>query len=302
MVKKQYLAVLQGIVKVEQYPSLANLHFQTSQHKRKRVEVQSQLPTWQDQALHQGLQLHFASIQNLSPESPNLDSALKLELAALQSLTYDEYLGNNKLRKRLRKLLKNLGILENVISEKSAYVEISESCESSLAQATEGSPGLDEDQTQGEGKKNEIVLWNGQNYTYRLSSDQLTYLDALAQSKMEGNLLPAHLQSGQDGTGEATNVLWNNAPIQEISGDFRMCIADSGIESEGRNCETKIEILQYGTYQGKPVTKVLLTPWSGRRHQLRLHCLSMGHPIGKYYSRGLVSSHLSSWGWDLWIA
>ena len=271
MVKKQYLAVLQGIVKAEEYPPLGNLHFQTSQHKRKRVEVQSQVPTWQDQALHQGLQLHFASIQIFSPESQNVDSTFKRELVELQALTYDDYLRNHKLRKRLRKLLKNLGILQNVISEKSAFEDVGESFENK---------SLQEELTQNERKN--VVLWNGQNYTFRLSTDQLCYLDALAQSKMEGNILPAHLNCGQDGNGEVTNVLWNNAPIQEISGDFRMCIADSEGEVEGRNCETKIEILQYGTYQGKPVTKVLLTPWSGRRHQLRLHCLSMGHPIGNY--------------------
>jgi hypothetical protein len=274
MVKKQYLAILQGTVKAEQYSPLPNLHFQTSQHKRKRVEVQNQLPTWQDQALQQGLQLHFTSIQKISPEFPNLDSVLKQELEALQKVTFDEYLGNNKLRKRLRKLLKNLGILENVVSEKSAFVDVVESSESFLPE------GLKEERTQ-EAERN-VVVWNGQNYTYRLSTDQLAYLDALSESKMEGNTLPTDLQSGQDGTGEMTNVLWNNAPIQDIAGDFRMRIADSEIEGEGRNCETKIEILEYGTYQGKPVTKVLLTPWSGRRHQLRLHCLSMGHPIGKY--------------------
>lgn len=42
---------------------------------------------------------------------------------------------------------------------------------------------------------------------------------------------------------------------------------------------TLVRIEQYGYYYNQPVTKVLLTPISGRRHQLRLHMQSIGHPI-----------------------
>ena len=38
-------------------------------------------------------------------------------------------------------------------------------------------------------------------------------------------------------------------------------------------------MLSYGSYLGRPVTKVALTPLTGRRHQLRLHSLLVGHPI-----------------------
>lgn len=42
------------------------------------------------------------------------------------------------------------------------------------------------------------------------------------------------------------------------------------------------KVLGYGVYQGKSVTKLLLEPHSGRRHQLRLHALHIGHPIGTF--------------------
>lgn len=49
---------------------------------------------------------------------------------------------------------------------------------------------------------------------------------------------------------------------------------------EGRRSLTKLEVLSHGYFEGKiPVTKVLLTPLTGRRHQLRLHCRSIGFPI-----------------------
>ncbi|KAM8962040.1 RNA pseudouridylate synthase domain-containing protein 1 [Pelodytes ibericus] len=44
-------------------------------------------------------------------------------------------------------------------------------------------------------------------------------------------------------------------------------------------CQTDLVVLQHGLYKGDPVTKVLLQPLTGRTHQLRVHCSSLGHPI-----------------------
>ncbi|XP_067911867.1 RNA pseudouridylate synthase domain-containing protein 1 [Heterodontus francisci] len=42
---------------------------------------------------------------------------------------------------------------------------------------------------------------------------------------------------------------------------------------------TEMTALERGFYSGDPVTKVLLQPLTGRTHQLRVHCSSVGHPI-----------------------
>lgn len=47
----------------------------------------------------------------------------------------------------------------------------------------------------------------------------------------------------------------------------------------GRASLTKCYPLANGSYKGAPVTKVLLEPYSGRRHQLRVHCANAGMPI-----------------------
>lgn len=57
----------------------------------------------------------------------------------------------------------------------------------------------------------------------------------------------------------------------------------------GKPAQTKIRVLQRGHYTYKeektgaektiPVTKVSLSPISGRRHQLRLHLKYIGYPI-----------------------
>eukprot|EP00768_Dysnectes_brevis_P008012 gnl/Dysnectes_brevis/7028_a11427_442.p1 GENE.gnl/Dysnectes_brevis/7028_a11427_442~~gnl/Dysnectes_brevis/7028_a11427_442.p1 ORF type:complete len:273 (-),score=50.83 gnl/Dysnectes_brevis/7028_a11427_442:33-851(-) len=62
-------------------------------------------------------------------------------------------------------------------------------------------------------------------------------------------------------------------PIAKGEG-FMMTISPTGKESFTRG-----RVLRTGTLNGYPVTKVLLTPSSGRRHQLRLHMVHLGHPI-----------------------
>lgn len=47
----------------------------------------------------------------------------------------------------------------------------------------------------------------------------------------------------------------------------------------GKECETEVEVLHQGMYGGLPVTKVAFKPITGRRHQLRVHSLRLGHPI-----------------------
>ena len=52
-----------------------------------------------------------------------------------------------------------------------------------------------------------------------------------------------------------------------------------------RNCqneqpaETIVKVLEYGTYNSKPCTKLLLKLITGKRHQLRVHLSYYGHPI-----------------------
>jgi len=72
-------------------------------------------------------------------------------------------------------------------------------------------------------------------------------------------------------------------PVYEVCGaiakpqteDFRMLVENE----TGRAAATQIVPLEYGTINGEAVTKVLMKPIHGRRHQLRLHCLHLGFPI-----------------------
>ena len=59
--------------------------------------------------------------------------------------------------------------------------------------------------------------------------------------------------------------------------DFKMMIGTP--EVPGRAAETVVIRLAVGQYHGRDISKVQLQPRTGRRHQLRLHCAALGHPI-----------------------
>ena len=45
--------------------------------------------------------------------------------------------------------------------------------------------------------------------------------------------------------------------------------------------------------RGRAVTNVLLRPVTGRRHQLRVHTLFMGHPIGASITQTYTPHHIT---------
>jgi 23S rRNA-/tRNA-specific pseudouridylate synthase len=76
------------------------------------------------------------------------------------------------------------------------------------------------------------------------------------------------------GQGEWT---WRIAPTEgfEMKAVQQPADASVGEVEEGRQCLTRF----YSLSEGDGVSKVLLLPHTGRRHQLRLHCMTAGHAI-----------------------
>ncbi|KAF7698300.1 RNA pseudouridylate synthase domain-containing protein 1 isoform X1 [Silurus meridionalis] len=58
-----------------------------------------------------------------------------------------------------------------------------------------------------------------------------------------------------------------------------MCVEGTEGCENPKPSQTLLTVLERGSYDGEPVTKVLLQPLTGRTHQLRVHCCSIGHPI-----------------------
>ncbi|XP_048408572.1 RNA pseudouridylate synthase domain-containing protein 1 isoform X2 [Stegostoma tigrinum] len=58
-----------------------------------------------------------------------------------------------------------------------------------------------------------------------------------------------------------------------------MCTEETQGCQNPKPSQTEMIVLAKGFYSGDPVTKVLLQPLTGRTHQLRVHCMAVGHPI-----------------------
>ncbi|XP_047427259.1 RNA pseudouridylate synthase domain-containing protein 1 isoform X2 [Mugil cephalus] len=58
-----------------------------------------------------------------------------------------------------------------------------------------------------------------------------------------------------------------------------MCVEGTEGCENPKPCQTELTVLEFGSYDSDPVTKVLLQPLTGRTHQLRVHCSAIGHPI-----------------------
>ena len=87
------------------------------------------------------------------------------------------------------------------------------------------------------------------------------------------------------GTVDANAPQVISAPVGPVDGsDFLQRVYEIG-NPVGKVAETKLTVLRQGTFClpgphfGKPVTHVLLEPLTGRRHQLRVHCKHIGHPM-----------------------
>ncbi|XP_029039593.1 RNA pseudouridylate synthase domain-containing protein 1-like [Osmia bicornis bicornis] len=71
--------------------------------------------------------------------------------------------------------------------------------------------------------------------------------------------------------------------IREKKGNHKMCVSGNMFCEKPRKSYTVLVVLETGFRNGKPATKVLLCPATGRRHQLRVHCSHIGHTvIGDY--------------------
>lgn len=80
-----------------------------------------------------------------------------------------------------------------------------------------------------------------------------------------------------------------DCPIGNDSRDghkHKMCTADKEYCASPRESLTKLLVLQRGVLNGQLATKVLLRPITGRRHQLRLHCEVVGHPVAGDFTYG----------------
>ncbi|OWZ06044.1 Pseudouridine synthase [Phytophthora megakarya] len=97
-----------------------------------------------------------------------------------------------------------------------------------------------------------------------------------------------------------------DAPIIEphrSTGVFRMQVG-TDTNTSAKQSTTIAFVLGHAVYEGEPVTKVLLRPLNGRRHQLRLHLAHHGFPITgdvTYGSQEDEAPRMMLHAWRIWL-
>ncbi|EEY59981.1 RNA pseudouridylate synthase-like protein [Phytophthora infestans T30-4] len=97
-----------------------------------------------------------------------------------------------------------------------------------------------------------------------------------------------------------------DAPVIEphrSTGVFRMLVGTE-TDTAAKQSTTMCFVLGHAIYKGEPVTKVLLRPLNGRRHQLRLHMAHHGFPIAgdvTYGSQEDEAPRMMLHAWRIWL-
>ncbi|KAL7682021.1 putative pseudouridine synthase, RsuA/RluB/C/D/E/F, High mobility group box domain superfamily [Plasmopara halstedii] len=89
----------------------------------------------------------------------------------------------------------------------------------------------------------------------------------------------------------------------ESTGVFRMLVGSKN-DIMAKQSTTICFVLGHSMYNGEPVTKVLLRPLNGRRHQLRLHLADHGFPIAgdvTYGSQEDEAPRMMLHAWRIWL-
>lgn len=277
---KQYLALLQGHLDISKYPALTVNEFDRLQHLKCPQEntgdrnKKKKYTSIEMQTLHDGLKVDYNNLISLQENVTTASTAFASEsfhpmilhglsktekLSILSCYSYEQYAVNTRLRKALRKILKEYNLYDS-----SERVQLSDTKKTSL-----------------------------QEDKYDTNQEIMAYTSEF-EDLIEGKYQPP---SGsiyrQTFTADATDTVDKAAfklvitiPVAEIAGDFR-CIPNS---INGKAAYTELEVLEYGTFLGAPVTKVKFTPISGRRHQLRVHSTCLGHAI---VGDGTYNTHVS---------
>lgn len=229
--------------------------------------------SWQEHVMLENLQACMKEFEVLTLEKViAISPQLQADYEYLRQYAYADFVRSPKLRKLLRKLLSKCGVTIAMVA-------------STMSEATTVLP-------QAAAAVEEIVAAK---QTIPLTEEQLEDVCAQYRSPREGQSpaifkIKSYHALGEIADGPTAQKLTQlqqqitdgyhllvDIPVAELDGDFRM--EPGHPQNPGKKAVTEVFILERGYYQGKPVTKVLMKPISGRRHQLRIHSRCLGHPI-----------------------
>lgn len=242
---KEYVALLEGHINTSHWPQrdkehLGNIKASVEQidpeteaspgEKRTVSSISQDSPSWQDQVMARNLQLCLGKLSAYLAEH---DSNASEELRTLSTIPFDNYCRNFKLRKRLRKGLKSVGI---ELDERAASVE----------PPKEKAPVTEEDVA------SSVLVSGGDSRRPKASS-----IETQLQELWTNSSIPFIFQCNSEScerqsscTEESETPLVVAVPLVEPLEDFRMDIGLAPSASIRRvYSETWVHVLQRGFYQ-----------------------------------------------------
>lgn len=243
-VRKQYLALVYGHLDLGHWPLQEGapecIEYGVPKTPSNKHASHKRTATWQDQARDDSFDACWDALQaEVQSAEAETDTAVLASLRELAERPRHEYLASAKLRKALRKVLRTRGVCPDVLES--------------------GKPakrGLDSDSCE------------------PIDTANIPKMQVFQVSSSSSSSVLRYVGNGPAGADEFLRI---RIPVAEVDGDFRMEVGHAG--RPGKAAETDMRVLSRTLYRGDPVTKVLLLPLTGRRHQLRVHCMAIGFPI-----------------------
>ena len=246
-VKKEYLALIYGHLDLDRWPlsegAPEHIDYSVGKSLTNKHAPPKTHPTWQDNARDAAFDAVWAALlKELQCAQAQMVEAADPSLISLRELAQrprEEFLRDARLRKALRKALRARGLCPDVPECGTGAGDGERPTKS--ARASSPPPPI-------------------ASAPFCVASSSASDIGRYADTDAAGGYF-----------------LRIRVPVAEVPGEFRMEVGHEG--RPGKACETDLRVLERGLYLGDAVTKVLLTPLTGRRHQLRVHCLAIGHPI-----------------------
>lgn len=278
---KEYLAIIEGHIDPKKWPERESHHTISEEDIVAKSDPNKKgraISAAQCSLMRESLQKNYAVIQLFASTRESgaalLGAHTEADVSLVQQLLripYDSYLVNSRYRKALKTAIRKCEALSLLAQEISSGDDGTDAHATSDA-VVEPSKQSPESEELGAAAHGEDATGASESEPVDPAIHERGSVSVSGGGSVSGSIYRT-TRSGDDD--EACLII--DIPVAEVPGQFRCQVGNT--HNPGLRSRTRLRVLQHGYYQDQPVSKVVLEPHTGRRHQLRVHCWALGHPI-----------------------